>query len=139
VGNAGRARAWRRKTAHLEGLKDYLNTRYEISVFDTALKTENLWEFHRHEDFNLRARVTENRKWDLTLATDAGQEEIQKIWVTFLCSSRTEGEDLDLLERVDGFERNQWCVADLIENVPVFFFHAMFFRGQICLKRYGIQ
>ena len=79
--------------AYLDGLQEYLNENYEISVFDTALEAGNPWEIHVHGDGTLKGRVLENHKWDLILATGDGQQEVQKIQIAFLYPA-------DLAERI---------------------------------------
>ncbi|MBN2123827.1 MAG: hypothetical protein JW821_06020 [Deltaproteobacteria bacterium] len=69
---------------NLEGLKEYLNEYYEVSVFDKALESGNPWVLHLHGGRSAKARVLENRKWDMTLDMDGKKEEMQKIQVKFL-------------------------------------------------------
>jgi hypothetical protein len=67
---------------HLEGLNEYLTRNYEVSVFDTALVSAKPWEMHLHGHRSIRARVLENRKWDVTIDVEGQQkEELQKIQV----------------------------------------------------------
>lgn len=73
---------------HLEGLYEYLERNYEISVFNTAMSSGKPWDMHLHGHRTIRAVVLENRKWDVTIDV-AGQqkEDLQKIQVKFLYPS----------------------------------------------------
>jgi sRNA-binding regulator protein Hfq len=69
----------------LEGLKEYLDDKYEISVFDTAMASGKPWTFHLHGRRVLKGVVLENRKWDITLDVPGKEkEELQKIQVSYL-------------------------------------------------------
>jgi hypothetical protein len=70
---------------HLLGLDEYLAQNYEVSVFDKAVASGVPWELHLHAGRVVTATLTENRRWDVTLAL-AGQEkeELQKIQVKYL-------------------------------------------------------
>ncbi|MBN1105258.1 MAG: hypothetical protein JXL84_17725 [Deltaproteobacteria bacterium] len=69
----------------LQGLREYLDTNYEVSVFEQAMVSGKPWEFRLHGSRTLTAAITENRKWDMTLDPGAGgKEELQKIQVKFL-------------------------------------------------------
>jgi hypothetical protein len=70
--------------AYLEGLKEYIDANYEVSIFDTALKSGNPWKIHLHGNRSRIARVLENRKWALTLEAEEGQEDVEKIQIAFL-------------------------------------------------------
>ena len=70
---------------HLLGLKEYLDKKYNTSVFDQAVASGKPWELYLHDRRTITATVLENRKWDITVQI-AGQakEELQKIQVKFL-------------------------------------------------------
>lgn len=70
---------------HLEGLNEYLAENYEVSVFDTAMASQEPWEMHLHGHRTVKTIVLENRKWDVTVGIgEQGREEIQKIQVKYL-------------------------------------------------------
>lgn len=70
---------------HLLGLKEYLDEKYNASVFDEAMASGKPWEFHLHDRRTITATVLENRKWDATVQI-IGQtkKELQKIQVKLL-------------------------------------------------------
>lgn len=70
--------------AHLEGLKEYKDANYEVSIFDIALESGNFWKIHLHGNRSQIAKVLENRKWALTLETEDGQEDVEKVQIAFL-------------------------------------------------------
>jgi hypothetical protein len=71
--------------AHLVGLQEYLGTAYRRSVFDQALASQQLWEFHLHAHRVVRARVTENQTYDLKVeSADQGVIDLPKIQVKLL-------------------------------------------------------
>lgn len=53
---------------YLKGLQEYLDANYHLSIFDTALTSGQLWEFHLHPQRIVQARVDENQRYDLVLA-----------------------------------------------------------------------
>lgn len=59
-------------TKHLAGLREYLNTAYEQSVFERALAAQDLWACHLHTHRMERLRVTANLTYDLQV--DVGGE-----------------------------------------------------------------
>lgn len=70
---------------HLVGLKEYLDTAYSHSVFDQALQSEKLWEFHLHGHRIIKARVAANLRYDLKVdIADQGQEELPKVQIKLL-------------------------------------------------------
>jgi hypothetical protein len=67
------------------GLQEYLDEKYNISVFDQVMESGNPWEFHLHGHRTAKALVLENRKWDMTVdVVGQGKEELQKIQVKYL-------------------------------------------------------
>jgi hypothetical protein len=69
----------------LLGLKEYLDEKYDTSIFDQAMASGKTWEFYLHDRRTITAAVLENRKWDITVNIDAQtKEELQKIQVKFL-------------------------------------------------------
>jgi sRNA-binding regulator protein Hfq len=85
----------------LEGLSEYLDEKYEISVFDTAVTSGKPWTLHLHGRRILSGRVLENRKWDITLEIpDKGTEDLQKIQVNYLYPEEA-GESVKPLIKVD--------------------------------------
>jgi len=70
---------------YLLGLQEYLNERYEHSIFDDVLDSKQPWQFHIHGHRVITARVLENMTYDLRLAVeDQGEEVLPKIQVKFL-------------------------------------------------------
>jgi len=57
------------------GLREYLEENYQTSVFDPALESKEVWEFHLHGRRIVKARVLENLKYDLRLGTGETVEE----------------------------------------------------------------
>ncbi|MCF8119485.1 MAG: hypothetical protein K9L83_04680 [Deltaproteobacteria bacterium] len=55
---------------YLKGLQEYLDANYHLSIFDTALESRQLWEFHLHPHRMVQARIEENQVYDLVLAGD---------------------------------------------------------------------
>ena len=62
--------------AHLQGLQEYLDNSYNISVFDQALSSKQPWGLHLHNHRIIRAEVTENLKYDVKLKIEGKGEEL---------------------------------------------------------------
>ena len=76
---------------HLLGLSEYLEEKYHFSVFDKVAASGKPWIFHLHGHARIRAFVSENRKWDMTLDVEGkGKEALQKIQVKFLYPAELE-------------------------------------------------
>jgi hypothetical protein len=70
---------------HLLGLQEYLDEKYNTSIFDQAVASGKPWEFHLHGRRTIKAAVLENRKWDMTVDNlGKGKEDLQKIQVKLL-------------------------------------------------------
>jgi hypothetical protein len=70
---------------HLLGLQEYLDEKYNTSIFNQAMASGKPWEFHLHGRRTIKATVLENRKWDMIVdITGHGKEELQKVQVKFL-------------------------------------------------------
>ena len=70
---------------HLLGLQEYLDEKYNTSIFNQAMASGKPWEFHLHVRRTIKATVLENRKWDMIVdITGHGKEELQKVQVKFL-------------------------------------------------------
>lgn len=70
---------------YLIGLEEYLNENYTNSIFDHALDSKHLWEFHLHGHRIVRARVLENLTYDLKVTIERQEEEVlPKIQVKLL-------------------------------------------------------
>ena len=70
---------------HLAGFRDYLNARYERSVFERALAAQDRWECHLHTHRTEQLRVTANPTYDLQV--DVGgevPEDLPKLHVKLL-------------------------------------------------------
>ncbi len=71
---------------YLQGLNEYLNENYEVSVFDKVVASGKPCQFHLHTHRTIRAVVLENGKWEMTVDVDGqGKEDLQKIQVKWLC------------------------------------------------------
>ncbi len=71
--------------AGLNGLSEYLKEWNHISIFDQALDSETLWEFHLHQCRIVRAKILTNPTYDLKLDIEGiGEEELPKTYVKFL-------------------------------------------------------
>jgi hypothetical protein len=70
---------------HLLGLQEYLDEKYNTSIFNQAMDSGKPWKFHLHGRHTIKATVLENRKWDMIVdITGHGKEELQKVQVKFL-------------------------------------------------------
>ena len=70
---------------HLLGLQEYLEEKYNISIFDQAFDSKESWEIHLHNHRIVRAVIIENLRYDLKLSIEgAGEELIQKTEVKLL-------------------------------------------------------
>ena len=70
---------------HLLGLQEYLDEKYNTSIFNQAMASGKPWKFHLHGRRTIKATVLENRKWDMIVdITGHGKEELQKVQVKFL-------------------------------------------------------
>jgi hypothetical protein len=74
---------WQEGTmGHLLGLQEYLDEKYNTSIFNQAVASGKPWEFHLHGRRAIKATVLENRKWDITVdIVGQAKEELQKIQV----------------------------------------------------------
>jgi hypothetical protein len=52
---------------NLQGLSEYLDKEYLISIFDQAISSKQPWEFHLHNNRIVTAEVTENLKYDVAI------------------------------------------------------------------------
>ncbi len=57
------------------GLQEYLEENYRTSIFDQALESKELWEFHLYKHRIVKAKVLENLRYDLRLGTGETQDE----------------------------------------------------------------
>jgi len=57
------------------GLQEYLEENYHTSIFDRALESKELWEFHLHNHRIVKSKVLENLRYDLRLGTGDIQDE----------------------------------------------------------------
>jgi hypothetical protein len=70
----------------IEGLRDYLRTAYNLSIFDQAVEAEALWTMHLHGHRVVQAKVIENKQYELVIdIAGQGPEEIHKLQVKCLC------------------------------------------------------
>jgi hypothetical protein len=69
----------------LQGLKDYLHTSYDHSVFTQALDSHQTWTLHVHGHRIVQASIVENLTYDLKVdVVGEGRQELPKIQVKFL-------------------------------------------------------
>jgi len=69
----------------IEGLRDYLKTAYNLSVFDQAAETKVLWAMHLHGQRVVQASVLENKQYEMVIdVAGQGPEEIHKLQVKCL-------------------------------------------------------
>lgn len=61
---------------HLLGLQEYLDKSYNISVFDQAVASKQLWGLHLHNHRIVKAEITENLKYDVKAAIEGQGEEL---------------------------------------------------------------
>ena len=70
---------------YLQGLEEYLEAGYARSVFDQALSSQKIWQFHLHGHRIARANVLENTTYEVKLKVEGqGEEVVPKIQVKFL-------------------------------------------------------
>ena len=70
---------------HLLGLQEYLDEKYNTSVFEKAVTSGKPWLFHLHGRRTITATVLENHKWVMTVeVTGEGKQELQKVQVKYL-------------------------------------------------------
>ena len=70
---------------HIDGLRDYLKTVYNLSVFDQALETKGLWTMHLHGQRVVQASVLENKQYEMVIdIAGQGPEDLHKLQVKCL-------------------------------------------------------
>lgn len=73
---------------HLQGLNEYLDENYRLSVFDTALDSQESWDLHVHNHRIISARIIENQTYDVVIdSEDEGEQTLPKTDVKFLYRS----------------------------------------------------
>jgi len=60
----------------LLGLQEYIETNYNVSIFDQALESKEPWEFHIQNHRIVKAGILENLRYDLKLSIDETGEEL---------------------------------------------------------------
>jgi len=98
---------------YLSGLQEYLDKAYNISIFDQALASNQLWQMHIHSHRIVKVRILENLKYDLNLDIDGvGDETLPKTHVKLLYSE-------DLAGSVTPLVKTDKKVRDLtLEPIP---------------------
>lgn len=92
---------------HLDGLQDYLDEYYDLSVFDRALDSKTIWSLHLHKHLIVRAKLLENLTYDIRCEVDGeGEQTIQKVEVKLLYPS-------DLSDTIAPMIKTDKKVADL--------------------------
>jgi sRNA-binding regulator protein Hfq len=70
---------------YLQGLQQYLDESYEVSIFDQALSSKDMLEIHMHRHIIIKAKVLENFKYDIKIETQGnGNEVIPKVSIKML-------------------------------------------------------
>ncbi|MEJ2724650.1 MAG: hypothetical protein P8175_08390 [Deltaproteobacteria bacterium] len=93
---------------YLLGLQEYLDEHYGHSVFDQALDSKQVWEFHVHGCRILKATVLENLKYDVKMHIEGQQKQevLPKVQVKCLYPA-------DLAEAIRGFIKTEEKVRAL--------------------------
>lgn len=105
---------------YLEGLQDYLDEYYDLSIFDRALDSNTAWSLHLHHHRIVRARVLENLTYDIRCEVEGeGEQTIQKVEVK--CLYPSEGSDA-----IAPMIKTDKKIADLALE-PLFSPHKRFF------------
>lgn len=60
----------------IAGLQEYLNQKYDASVFDEASKSREPWEFHLHGHRIIRAKISNNLTYDLKIRSRETEETV---------------------------------------------------------------
>lgn len=75
---------------YLDGLQDYLDEYYNLSVFDRALESKTNWVLHLHNRGLVRAEILENLTYDVRChVAGEGEQTIQKVEVKCLYPSES--------------------------------------------------
>ena len=83
---------------YLLGLKEYLDEKYALSVFDYALESKQPWELHMHDHRTVTAQLRDNTRYDIILNIEGrGEEVVPKVQVKFLYRSEFKTSVLPLL------------------------------------------
>jgi hypothetical protein len=91
----------RLEMGYLRGLEEYLDEKYHLSIFDTALGSGELWELHLHGERLLKARIVGNDKFDISVEDQSSERIlIPKIQVKFLYREAS-SPDITSLLKVD--------------------------------------
>jgi len=71
----------------LSGLKEYLDQRYQQSIFDQAVKSGQTFMLHMHNQKRVSATIAENCIYDIKADIEGKEELIQKIQIKYLYPS----------------------------------------------------
>jgi hypothetical protein len=75
---------------YLQGLSEYLDECYNLSVFQKALESKGFWELHLHEHRIIKVKVLENLTYDIkTVSEQNMKEEIAKVQIKCLYPAET--------------------------------------------------
>ena len=70
---------------YIHVLQQYLDESYEVSIFDQALFSKDMYEIHLHRHIIIKAGVIENFKYDIKVAIEGkGNEVIPKVSIKML-------------------------------------------------------
>ncbi len=105
---------------YLNGLRDYLNTYYELSIFHRALDSRAIWILHLHNHQVIEASILENLTYDIRCeVVNEGERTIPKVEVKCLYPS-------DSSDTITPMIKTDQKVADLALE-PLFSPHNRFY------------
>jgi hypothetical protein len=61
---------------HIVGLQEYLNEAYDVSIFNQALVSKQLYELQLHDHRTIRGRVIEDLTYDLMISIEEKESEL---------------------------------------------------------------
>jgi hypothetical protein len=64
------------KMGYIQGLQQYLDESYEVSIFDQALFSKDMYEIHLHRHIIIKAEVIENFKYDIKVAIEGKDNKV---------------------------------------------------------------
>ena len=86
----------------LSGFTEYKRSHHTQSVFNTAMASNSPWRIHLHGQPPVTARIVENDKYDIVIASEeAGQCTIKKLFVCFLYPPDMQEKILPLIKKTD--------------------------------------
>ncbi len=55
---------------HLQGLKEYLDEKYHLSIFEKALNSQEPWDLHLHNHIIISTGIVGDKRYDLEIEDD---------------------------------------------------------------------